>query len=107
MTRYRSPRARRYLHAFVFWRDEGRCRYCGDALQRRLATVDHLIPRSRGGPDVAENLVIACYDCNQRKANALISEVGMVLRHVSDVRTMAAWRALGLRPCDMVQPITR
>lgn len=58
------------------------CRYCGrkglvvevaddatKAQMRHLATLDHVIPKSQGGTDYESNLVVACYPCNQRKAD--------------------------------------
>jgi 5-methylcytosine-specific restriction endonuclease McrA len=56
-------------------RDEGRCGYCrtfGD-------TVDHIVPRSRGGATTWENTVLACGPCNGRKRDRTPSEAGMRL----------------------------
>jgi 5-methylcytosine-specific restriction endonuclease McrA len=47
------------------------CGYCGIWLHRCDATLDHLIPISRGGPDVVENVVTACRDCNDAKGHQL------------------------------------
>jgi hypothetical protein len=49
----------------VWQRDGGICIYCEDAVGQVL---EHVIPRSRGGPTTLENLVLACYSCNTRKA---------------------------------------
>lgn len=43
------------------------CAYCGDA---QADTIDHLIPRKRGGPDVGDNLVLACRTCNSSKGGS-------------------------------------
>src|ERR687896_1861608 len=60
----------------VFARDEWTCQYCGATAEN----VDHVIPRSRGGEHVWENVVAACRRCNSRKENRLPHEVGIHLR---------------------------
>ncbi len=60
----------------VFARDGSRCQYCGSAAEN----LDHVIPRSKGGPHTWENVVAACRRCNTRKEDRLPHEVGMVLR---------------------------
>lgn len=59
-------------------RDQATCQYCG---RRGVeATIDHVMPRSRGGPTSWENCVIACARCNHRKADRTPREAGMPLR---------------------------
>ena len=60
----------------VFARDGGRCQYCGAAAEN----IDHVIPRSRGGPHEWENVVAACRPCNARKEDRYLHEVGLTLR---------------------------
>jgi 5-methylcytosine-specific restriction endonuclease McrA len=61
-------------------RDCGRrCVYCAVELAPESATLDHVYPRARGGPDVAGNVVAACLRCNRMKADLLPSE--FFLRH--------------------------
>ncbi len=60
----------------VFARDNWTCQYCGRAAEN----VDHVIPRSKGGEHVWENVVAACRRCNTRKENRLIQEAGLRLR---------------------------
>ncbi len=60
----------------VLRRDTHRCQYCG-ATER--LTLDHVLPKSRGGPDTWENLVAACVPCNNRKGNKTPDEAGMTL----------------------------
>ncbi|MGH9096919.1 MAG: HNH endonuclease [Acidimicrobiales bacterium] len=60
----------------VFARDGSRCQYCGAAAEN----LDHVIPRSKGGPHTWENVVAACRRCNTRKEDRLPHEAGMVLR---------------------------
>lgn len=53
-----------------FMRKWGRtkwCEYCGKNLTRRSRTLDHVIPRSKGGNGVKANLAVVCLDCNQKK----------------------------------------
>ena len=58
----------------LFARDGHRCVYCGSA--GRL-TLDHVVPRSRGGDSVWENVVTSCAPCNLRKGNRLPEELEM------------------------------
>jgi 5-methylcytosine-specific restriction endonuclease McrA len=60
----------------VFARDGGRCQYCGVPAEN----IDHVIPRSRGGQHVWENVVAACRPCNTRKEDRYLHEVGFALR---------------------------
>ncbi|MEP0874090.1 HNH endonuclease [Trichocoleus desertorum AS-A10] len=61
----------------VFRRDHHACQYCGST--KRL-TLDHVIPRSKGGTHTWENVVAACDKCNSAKGDRLLHETGMVLR---------------------------
>ncbi len=61
----------------IFRRDGFICQYCG---RKELPlTIDHVLPRSRGGEDAWENLVTACKPCNTRKGNRTPLEAGMPL----------------------------
>ncbi|MDQ3305050.1 MAG: HNH endonuclease [Actinomycetota bacterium] len=59
----------------VFARDGSRCQYCSAPAE----SIDHVIPRSRGGQHVWENVVAACRPCNARKRDRMLAESGMVL----------------------------
>jgi 5-methylcytosine-specific restriction endonuclease McrA len=59
----------------VLRRDAFRCQYCGRG--DLDLTVDHMLPRSRGGEDSWENLITACYRCNTKKGNRTPAEAGM------------------------------
>lgn len=61
----------------VFRRDHHACQYCGST--KRL-TLDHVIPRSKGGTHTWDNVVAACEKCNSAKGDRLLHEIGMVLR---------------------------
>ena len=77
-----SRNARRVLHQQhkrqvkrATFRDCGRrCVYCGTGLGLENATLDHVIPLSRGGSHQPGNLVSACHACNQRKGSLLPTE---------------------------------
>jgi 5-methylcytosine-specific restriction endonuclease McrA len=69
--RQRAPWSRRG----VLVRDRHRCAYCG----RRATTVDHIVPRSRGGGDTWLNTVAACAEDNHRKADRTPAQAGMRL----------------------------
>lgn len=51
------------------------CHYCGKKLRSGQATVDHVIPSSKGGPNCASNFVLACEPCNTSKGSAKASRV--------------------------------
>lgn len=75
----------------VFARDEYRCQYCG----RRADSIDHVVPRSRGGADVWENLAAACRSCNTSKRDRTPDEAGMRLMRPCRAPRAAAWVVLG------------
>jgi CRISPR/Cas system Type II protein with McrA/HNH and RuvC-like nuclease domain len=59
----------------IFRRDNWECVYCGEG-RLNLLTLDHVIPKSRGGEDSWENLVTACKSCNNEKDNLTAEEWG-------------------------------
>jgi 5-methylcytosine-specific restriction endonuclease McrA len=61
----------------LFARDGYSCQYCGS---RSRLTVDHVVPRSRGGDSSWANVVTSCAPCNARKGNALCHEIAMFPR---------------------------
>jgi 5-methylcytosine-specific restriction endonuclease McrA len=63
----------------ILLRDRNTCQYCGLVLASSELTLDHVVPRSRGGSSTWENLVACCHLCNRRKGNHLISETDMKL----------------------------
>jgi len=76
----RPPRRITFGRVNLARRDEYRCQYCGDTIGVKGTTVDHVMPRSRGGPLTWENTVAACRRCNGRKADRTPEEAGMPLR---------------------------
>lgn len=81
--RRRAPLNRRA----VFARDGHRCQYCAGPAE----SIDHVVPRSRGGQHVWENVVAACRACNTRKRDRLLSETPMALRRHPAVPRELTW----------------
>ncbi|RIH83103.1 HNH endonuclease [Calidithermus terrae] len=73
----------------VFKRDGYVCQYCGRPA--RDLTLDHVLPRSRGGPSTWDNLVAACRPCNHKKADRTPEEAGMKLLREPRRPTQALW----------------
>ncbi len=63
----------------ILIRDRYTCQYCERTLSSAELTLDHVMPRSRGGESNWENLVACCHRCNNRKGNRLPDEAGMDL----------------------------
>jgi len=63
----------------ILLRDRNTCQYCGIVLPSNELTLDHVLPRSRGGNSSWENLVAACHNCNRKKGNMLLHETEMKL----------------------------
>jgi 5-methylcytosine-specific restriction endonuclease McrA len=63
----------------IFLRDGYRCQYCGLEFSHKDLTVDHVHPKSKGGPSTWEKLVACCQPCNRGKANKTPEQAGMVL----------------------------
>ena len=62
----------------IFWRDNNICQYCSKKFPETFLTLDHVSPRSKGGPKTWENIVTSCKSCNQRKGDKLPYEINML-----------------------------
>jgi 5-methylcytosine-specific restriction endonuclease McrA len=71
----------------VFARDGHRCQYCGASAEN----IDHVIPRSKGGPHAWDNVVAACRPCNTRKRDRLLEDSGMRLRRMPAIPRERTW----------------
>ncbi len=71
----------------VFARDDHRCQYCGE----RADSIDHVMPRSRGGPHAWENVAAACRPCNLTKRDRTPDEAGMRLARPCRAPRSTAW----------------
>lgn len=76
VTKWRYAAGPAWSRAGVLARDGRRCGYC----PAPATTVDHVVPRSRGGRNTWKNTVAACYECNQGKGDRTPAEAGMHLR---------------------------
>jgi 5-methylcytosine-specific restriction endonuclease McrA len=56
-------------HTTLYYRDLGECAYCGTYV--RDGTIDHVVPTSKGGKNIWDNVVWCCHDCNQKKDNKM------------------------------------
>jgi 5-methylcytosine-specific restriction endonuclease McrA len=98
----RDTHRRKITRRAVFARDDWTCQYCGS---RSNLTVDHVVPRSKGGASSWDNIVASCAPCNRRKGNALLNHTEMklvrkpktpsphVFIQVASPTIPAAWRA--------------
>ena len=59
----------------ILLRDRNTCQYCAELLPASDLTLDHVVPRSRGGLSTWENLVACCHTCNRRKGNHMLHEL--------------------------------
>lgn len=76
----RVPRKEvKFTRTNVFQRDGNVCQYCGHRFDRKDLTLDHVVPRDRGGHTAWTNVVSSCVPCNSRKRNRTPSEAGMTL----------------------------
>ena len=63
----------------IIWRDTNRCQYCNKKFLSCELTLDHIMPKSRGGENTWNNLVACCKKCNQIKSDRTPQEAGMKL----------------------------
>ena len=95
LTRYvRVPGARRVpvTRRGVLRRDAHRCGYCGKA----ASTIDHVLPRARGGKDTWENLVACCLRCNNIKGDRTPQEMMWELRLIPGPPHGSSWTVRGV-----------
>ncbi len=71
----------------VFARDQGKCQYCGKGAE----SIDHVIPRSRGGDHTWENVVACCRRCNTYKSDRLLKDCALKLRSRPRAPTQFVW----------------
>lgn len=83
-TRHRVP----FSRVNLLKRDGHTCQYCGQKDKGSQLTIDHIVPRSRGGTTSWQNCVTACSPCNRRKGDRLLHELGYKLRKQP---TMPVW----------------
>jgi len=81
LTAYRGLGVRSVIfsRSNLFKRDRFTCQYCGDRPRTADLTIDHILPRCRGGKSSWDNCVVACFRCNGRKADQTPEEAGMYM----------------------------
>jgi len=80
----------------VLRRDNNRCGYCGSSAN----TIDHVLPRSRGGADSWENLIACCLKCNNVKSNRTPAEMNWTLRIKPRVPHSSTWLVRGVERAE-------
>ncbi len=63
----------------IYIRDSYTCAYCGKRFPKKMLSLDHIVPSSLGGGKSWDNLVTACFDCNNRKGNRTPEQAGLKL----------------------------
>ena len=72
-------RAVRFSRKNVLQRDDYTCQYCGLKAHKSKLTMDHIIPKSKGGTNAWTNVVTCCKECNSKKGDKLLSQLGWQL----------------------------
>lgn len=75
----KPPRKASYSRFAVFRRDNYTCQYCGKCLRGKNITVDHIVPKVRGGKNTFLNCVTSCYPCNNGKRDKTLEQAGLKL----------------------------
>jgi len=85
LTKYNKHPSRniKFTRRNVYVRDDFVCQYCGKELNTGSATVDHLVPKSKGGKTNFSNCVTSCYECNNKKDNRTVQEANMSLSRLA------------------------
>ena len=66
----------------ILLRDRYQCQYCGVRCKPTAITIDHVVPRARGGTTHWENVVAACHPCNRKKGSRALNQSGLsLIRH--------------------------
>ncbi|MFN6145901.1 MAG: HNH endonuclease [Planctomycetota bacterium] len=98
---HEAPFTRRNL----FLRDDFTCQYCGRHCASDHLSIDHVLPRSRGGATNWENCVLACVSCNARKADRTLKEAGL---HLLRAPVRPRWSPyLNVRPNQRMESWSR
>lgn len=88
---FNNPKIRvvSYSRKSVYERDKFTCQYCRKKVNRSALTLDHVVPKSKGGLTTWTNIVTACVSCNNKKRDQLLSELGWRL----DPPKAPTWRS--------------
>jgi 5-methylcytosine-specific restriction endonuclease McrA len=82
LTEYDKVRSQclRFSRRQIYRRDNHQCQYCGKKPGSEELSLDHVLPKSKGGLTTWENCVLACIECNSRKADKTLSESRMIIQ---------------------------
>ena len=72
-----APRVPKVTKKNIWLRDGGHCQYCEKKITLSDATVDHVVPKSKGGTNNWENVTLSCSKCNQKKGNKLLENTNL------------------------------
>ncbi|HEY9296586.1 HNH endonuclease [Microcoleus sp. MOSTC5] len=75
-----SPASRRNKRRQLLELYGNRCHWCNKSMQKSERTIEHLLPKSRGGSNALSNLRLACFSCNNSRGNSLEPPDGKNLR---------------------------
>ncbi len=78
----------------VLFRDNYHCQYCENKFMKHHLTLDHVVPKSKGGPKAWDNLVACCVPCNQRKGDKTPFEASMDLIREPKVPPHTLWSSV-------------
>ncbi len=81
----------------LYRRDNYTCQYCSVRMPTEELSIDHVIPKSRGGKTAWDNCVLACIACNTKKANKTLKEVGFTLVKKPEKPRWSPFEEVGLR----------
>jgi len=71
------PQFVKFSRKNIYIRDNYTCQYCGAKSPKDELTIDHIVPRCKGGTSIWENVVLACINCNAKKGGKLLEDVKM------------------------------
>lgn len=100
LTRFdKMPKPRlHFSRRTLYKRDNMMCQYCGSQPGSQELTIDHVVPRAQGGTTTWENCVLACVDCNSRKADRTPKQANMVLMKEPKKPKMGLFKFEYLKP---------
>lgn len=84
----------------IWLRDNKKCVYCGTHVAYKDSTVDHVYPSSKGGKSLWNNVVITCFECNNKKGDTVLDP--MEMKSLSSVLRVPTWLELVSKNQDTV-----
>lgn len=87
------------LRLAIFLRDDFTCLYCDKVFEISDLTVDHVIPKSKGGRDQPGNLMASCLNCNKNKGNLSLGRVAKKLQNNDLIETYKSRRKKNINKC--------